>query len=116
MRPACLLNPTPTSPIFVRCKSASELEYVCNMTPPPALCPREAGAPRQFRSQRSQPMTDAFAKLQNRRSVLQGLGVGALGLGSAALLGCGTSGKKDVGGASAGKVTVAGASRGGGLP
>ncbi len=62
-------------------------------------------------------MTVESTGLLSRRSVIGGIGVGALGLAGAALIGCGSSGSKapSTGGAPpAGD--VAGATRGGGLP
>jgi len=54
----------------------------------------------------------------SRRRVIQGMGVSALGLAGAALLGCGSTKKADTGGAAtnAGPASVAGATKGGGLP
>src|SRR5688500_4947581 len=53
-----------------------------------------------------------------RRSMLEGMGVGALGLAGAALLGCGGGTGNDTAGKSAGPAatTIAGATKGGGLP
>lgn len=51
-----------------------------------------------------------------RRSVLEGMGVGALGLAGAALLGCGSANNAGSAGQTAGTGNVAGATSGGGLP
>jgi ABC-type transport system substrate-binding protein len=63
-------------------------------------------------------MDEGFTPRINRRSLLEGAALGALGVAGAALLGCGGGG--DGGGASTGAgsqaTTVAGATQGGGLP
>ncbi|RLT27923.1 MAG: hypothetical protein DWI48_02210, partial [Chloroflexi bacterium] len=61
-------------------------------------------------------MTTTFGSV-TRRQVVQGLGIGAMGLAGAALLGCGSSKSADGGsGANAQATTVAGSTRGAGLP
>jgi ABC-type transport system substrate-binding protein len=62
-------------------------------------------------------MTSGSRTVLSRRSMLEGAGVGALGLAGAALLGCG-GGEEQAqrGGAGPAGTTVAGATRGGGLP
>ncbi len=63
-------------------------------------------------------MGDVTTRLLSRRGVLEATGVGALGLASAALLGCGSSGTTETGGvpASGKEGGVVGATSGGGLP
>ncbi|RLT35101.1 MAG: hypothetical protein DWI59_04420, partial [Chloroflexi bacterium] len=51
-----------------------------------------------------------------RRSVLRGIGVGALGLTGAALIGCGGGGAGSAGGAKPAATSVVGSTRGQGLP
>ena len=61
-------------------------------------------------------MNTDFGTRVSRRLVLRGTGVGVLGLASAALLGCGSTGKTGGGGTSKEKVSVEGSTRGAGLP
>ena len=62
-------------------------------------------------------MAGTSTRFVSRRGVLEGMGVGAFGLASAALLGCGSTASTGAGaGAGEAKAPVVGATSGGGLP
>jgi peptide/nickel transport system substrate-binding protein len=61
-------------------------------------------------------MTGRFSASVTRRSVLQGMGVGTLGLAGAALLGCGGGDEGSARNTGAQATSVAGSTRGAGLP